>query len=265
MLFAAVASAFCLASCSKSEIGNSEDFVLNIKVADLNVSDTKAVKTGWTSGDRINIWYDTNISDNPDLVIKYDGTKWIKDETVTLSGKSPATSGNIKFFYEGNNDLSKYEINHIATVSYRGTANLLFCEDYYHPTSYAYSGGVLSFEISNWVPLSEVQVVITGIDPEDYQLKCDKLQMYSEIVLLPEETGTTNVGYNEYTDGVANKDGAAFYFRNTNTDGDPSDYTFTLINKDSAFEYTYTAKGKTHKDGTFTAITIPASSFGIYL
>lgn len=263
MLFAAAAAAFCLVSCSKAGIDNlSKEIKLNIKVADLNGLATKAVKTGWESGDKINIWFDSNSSWDPDLVIKYDGTTWDIDKTVTTSGELPAASGRIKFFFEGNNDLSKYtrtiwEIVH----GFAGTANLLFSEDYYKPTYYTYSGGVLEFEISNWLPLSEFQVVITGIDPEDYQLKCDQLQTFTEIEVRPDETNTTSGLYGEFTDGVANADGAAFYFRGTDSPDVSADYKFTLKNKTTGFENTYTATGKTHSHSTFTAIKIPDSKF----
>lgn len=261
MLFAAAAAAFCLASCSKSAIDNTTDgIILNIKVADLNGPATKAVKTGWASGDKINVWYDLNVSEDPDLVIVYDGKDWIIDESATLSGKLPDAEGKIKYLFEGYNDLSSYSSYNWGMQTFRGTANLVFAQDYYKPVYYTYSGNVLKFEISNWVPMSGIQVVVTGIAPEDYQLKCDRLQMFSEINIYPEETALTNVGYDEYTDGVANEDGTAFYFSTTDSAGTAADYTFTIKNS-IGFEYSYTVTGKTIANGKFTAIKIPVSKF----
>lgn len=264
-LFAAVAATFCLASCVKSEIDSvSKEIKLNIKVADLNEPASKAVKTGWTNDDKINIWYDSNVSADPDLVIKYDGIEWIFDETATLSGKRPSASGNIRFIFEGNNDLSTYSKEEYTDIycNYSGTANLVYGDDYYHKTGYTFAENVLEFEITDWVPLSEVQVVITGIDPERYQLKCDKLQKFSGIYVKFDESFLSTVGCDEYTDGVANSDGAAFYFSCTNTDGKSADYTFTLYDKSSCLEInTYTAYGKTINRKQFTAIKIAGSKF----
>ena len=75
--FAAIAAAFSLVSCNKEQIeAPSTELKLNIKVANLDGSaDTKAVKTGWVAGDKLNIWFDETNYTNPDLVIKYDGSE----------------------------------------------------------------------------------------------------------------------------------------------------------------------------------------------
>ena len=83
-LFAAAATLLA-ASCNKIETTEQEitpDAIqLNIKVANLtDTPDTKAAKTGWVSGDKINIWFDdwnnTKPVENhiPDMVITYDGS-----------------------------------------------------------------------------------------------------------------------------------------------------------------------------------------------
>lgn len=133
--FAAIAAAFSLVSCNKEQIeAPSTELKLNIKVANLDGSaDTKAVKTAWVAGDKLNIWFDETNYTNPDLVIKYDGSEWKKDATASVSGKEPAAGfcefggvvdqGFIVGYwsstpYESNNAFDLYNYQKVSDVRY---------------------------------------------------------------------------------------------------------------------------------------------------
>ena len=257
--FAALAAAFSLVSCSKEQAeATSTDLKLNIKVANLDGSaDTKAVKTGWESGDKINIWYEGNAQRNPDLVIKYDGSEWKKDESATVSGNKPAASGSIFYAYEGGNDLSKYTG---SENTYYGI-NLIYGDNYYKHTPYTYTDGTFSTNIENWTPATEFQVVVTDIDPAKYELKCSNLMQILGFGVAGKSLYTANVGYDKYVPGVANEDGAAFYYKTAKDRTATASYVFTLKNTETNEEMTYTVTGKTHMQGTFTAIKIDYSKF----
>ena len=76
ILLAAAAILAAAVSCNKDQDSTPKGVKVNITVADLN-PDTKAVKSGWTSGDKINIWFDRAESLTPHLIITYDGSKWV--------------------------------------------------------------------------------------------------------------------------------------------------------------------------------------------
>lgn len=266
LMIAAVA-AFGFTSCSNNNveevIEQKQEMKLNISVADLDLNAaTRAVKTGWEAGDKINIWFKGNFQQNPDLVIKYDGTKWDKDTSATLSGNEPAASGDILYFYEGRNNLSSYSYLDLSFI-YRGSFNAPLTLTFTGEASYTYSAGTLSFNLDNWDPMSEFQVVVTGIDPTAYELKCSNLLAASSITVTDTFVAPGAIDFNEYTSGIANADGAAFYFTVAEDNTASANYTFTLKNTATSAEYTYSVSGKAHPAGTFQAIKIDKAKFGL--
>ena len=159
IIFTLAAAALVFASCQKAEVSApaSNDFQLNITVADLgsdNEPATKAmIKTLWTKNDTISIWYDANYGVDPDLVIVYDGSNWNKAKNVTLSGNEPS---------EGTSKYLKALYNDQVVVASKD--------------SYIFKNNTLTFDIKSWNFLSEIQVVIMGIteDPANFTLACDK-------------------------------------------------------------------------------------------
>lgn len=256
--FAAAVAAFSLASCNKENMEDTKpsELKLNISVSYFGGATTKAVKTGWTAGDKINIWYDGNNQYPPDLVIKYDGSEWTKDSEAVLSGNEPAERGKIYFIYEASNNLSRYTYE---GGPFRGTANLTYTDSYWYPTIYTYAEGILSFSIEAWIPGTEFQVVVTDIDPSKYELMCDILHAgYGFYVSKGVFLYSTDV--DQYTSGFANEDGTAFYF--TDSAGSvEADYTFTLKNIETNEEKTYIAYAKKHRQYSFTAIKIDVNKF----
>lgn len=273
MLMAAAVAALGISSCSKEIEDNTptqeetKELILDVTVANLDGSvETRAVKKGWEVGDRVNIWFDGHTTAKPDLIIKWDGTNWCQHSVAAdVSGNAPSTEGVINYCYEGFNDLSKY-----TNPSKNGTsglptiANLLYCNYFGIQPSYTYSEGVLSFEITYWRPWFAYQIVIEGIDPNDYALKCNQLSAIEGIKIYDTHILCNNTWQNGYyTNGVANEDGAAFYFYMSGvTEGAKTDFDFTLMNKKNGSTYYYSVKDKYYNSpGTFTAAKIDFSKF----
>lgn len=274
MLMAAAVAAFGISSCSKeleetTTQEEAKELILDITVAYFDGSaDTRAVKKDWEVGDRINIWFDHNEDITaPDLVIRYDGESWHRDAKAHTSGKLPGSShSTFVYLYEGFNDLSKYTYaSEEGTSGIPSTANLMYRSDDKDWHYYDYSDGVLSLAIDSWLPASEFQVVIPGIDPANYVLKCDQMYSIDGIFNLSGwETGALRCGMNYYTYGVENADGAAYYFTGLpgrGKDIPTSDFVFYLKNTKTGAEYYYVAEGKSHKGETFTAIKLDLSKF----
>lgn len=273
-ILAAAVAAFSLVSCNKEQIEvPSNDLRLNIKVADLDGSaDTKAVKAGWTSGDKLNIWFDETNYANPDLVIKYDGSEWKKDASATVSGKAPAASGQLIILYEGNNDWNKYthtsQYLYPRTEAFAGAVNGYTYAQHmaysnYDAIAYTYESNTLSANLNSWKCLTKIQVVISGLDSSKasrYALK--EQNMSRGIVYFSAASITTSMTTMKgCTLGVPNEDGVAFYF--TGSHYDPSSRTFTLLDLDTMQEATYAVTGKSLNTSTskIACVKIAASKF----
>lgn len=240
------------ASCTKQEIvldGKSANNIkLNISVSSLedNTSSTKAmVKTGWANGDRISIWFDSNVQSNPDLVIKYNGTTWENDTDATVSGNTPAASGNLKAVFNG--------------------AVIVSAKD-----SYTYESSTLSATISNWTYLTEIQVVLTGLSSSNaskYTLSCNRITSLasSKYTVGADEITANAVVKGGTVTGIENEEGVAFVFAATDSYGLEADYKFYLsdatVTPVVSKSYTASAKTLTKNTGKIKGIKIDDSKF----
>ena len=295
IILAAAAAAFALAACDKAAveeaqeqeeaIQSTDNIKINITVADYDTTSkpsgvaTKAVKTGWASGDQINIWYGTNIQQKPDLVIKYDGSKWEKDASASVSGNSPADSGTLNAMYVtgGMSAFATYQdissvlghpsANFYPTLSdakYDDTnrAYAMPLTTYVEKAAYTYSEETLTATFSAWSfnKVNNVQVVITGASASDYALSCDKFNPRDAFSLYDGGVSASTIDKGDYVLPVSNSDGYAymFYF-----DGDDTDFTFTLCNAAGTDKRTYTVSGKSldKTGGKLNSIKIPFSKF----
>ena len=185
-------AALLSASCNKSietpvVPAPQGSIILDLDIAGF-AGDTKAVKNGWTAGDKLNLWFDDwNYNEKannpiPDLVITYDGSKWTAGELA--AGRSLKSSGKFSVLYEGGNDLSashsywrdgqsfEYPAQWVAEIGERVS--------YYHmiyskeDVSYAYSGNKLTAAIADWYTPSAFKVLVKGLEPAaagDYALQ----------------------------------------------------------------------------------------------
>ena len=243
-----------LASCNKNEIAPSEKGTCaNLKL-DVTVSypgeQTKAlIKEDWANGDLIKIWYDANTGEAPDLVIEYNGTGWDKATGVSVSSNTPSASGTLKAVYSDK-----------VAVAANGIG-------------YTYDGETISFNISEWIFLTEVQVFVSGIigdNAAQYTLACDK---FTPVAGPGEEYTVTATGIsaNKGTKGVAvtgisisNADGVAFVFATAEYSQTATDFIFTLTDhtSSSAVVKKYPAINPLPKNNSFIkAIKIAGSKF----
>ena len=256
MIFAAMAAV--LSSCQKSELesvsaNDGKDIVLNISVSNPG-ADTKAIiKSAWAENDEISIWYDSNVQENPDLVVKYDGAKWIQKEGATVSGNTPS---------EGDNKYAK--------ALYNGTVKVASKDNY------TYDGTTLTFNIANWKFLTEVQVVVkelTSASSGNYTLACDKFTPLASTgngYTVGSDAITASAGTKgAAVTGISNTDGVAFVFATADYSSsatDKKDFAFTLKDNTSGSEVTKVYKpnvaieAKTN-NAAIKALTIESSKF----
>lgn len=289
LVLAAAAAAFALSSCDKEstvingeKLDSNPDMVLDITVSDLDGTpdgvETKVMKKGWATNDRIFIWYDGNQQERPDLVIKrtvtYSGARpyyyWSIDTEAAVSGNIPGANGTLKCLFIGGNELSAYEYKTTQAPGaalrawFEGQPELTFTSDPNSPISYTYSSKTIKFDISAWKPCSELQVVISGISASsasNYRLKAENLLGMDGFYIRADRITAHGNTAGQYVEGVSNSDGAAFYFSGTVNPSVKQDYVFYLENKITGELETYTVKERTHSTKGFEALKISHSKF----
>ena len=299
ILLAAAAILVAAVSCNKDQDYAPQGVKLNITVADLEQG-TKAIKTGWTSGDKINIWFDRAQTVTPHLIITYDGSKWVPgtiNPTAEAALKTDDT-GTFRYLFEATNNLAAYDKP--FTWKFAFPLGKINSQDYYSPVlavgsprgdvKYDYDGTTLTLNLSGWMYITNAQIVVTGLsgNPEDWCLKMKTSSTYpwysiQDLRNLNSEDHIS-FGYSggHASRGTANADGVAFYFRSQTKDiynvisSSPyADHTFTLYNATESYQFVkaatpiasayYTANPEAGiydvLDHTFTAIKIPFSKF----
>ena len=301
-LLAAAATLFA-ASCNKMETSEQElatdTIKLNINVADITGdADTKAAKTGWVSGDKINIRFDdwnfTEKAENhtPDMVIIYNGSAWTVSSQVSGLSSRLKANGKLTALFEGFNDLSKYTYSFYIGSEWFYPANVYLGiadnEVYNSPMlvaadnrSYSYSNGTITAELGNWFFHTKFKVLLKNDNSklthsaDKYYLQVKNItngeyaQPKGAIVLAPNnDYPTVNHGsanYKGFAGGVQEADGIAFYY--VSLSASSADIQFTLYNSQDATVTTYTATGKTITDDArkCTGVAINYSKFSTLL
>lgn len=285
ILIAAVCAA--LASCTKNNgylDGNgpapeidASDIKLNINIAEIG-GGTKAAKTGWVEGDKINIWFDdldviSLMGDNKgraELVLTYTSGKWV---AVFDEFYKTHTDGDNKFdglfhtikengvlncLYEGSNNISNY---YVAVAGYEytftpgkwiddthipnNTIPLMCCANVAYSYNSVTKTVTANIRISDWTMLTMIQVVVAGLDnskASSYTLSCNNMYNLTGVYI----NGVSGVVYalapndtNYPTSGVSNADGVAFCFYDVWDDSANASFMFTL-KKDGGSTKTYT-------------------------
>ena len=278
----AAAATLLAASCNKIETTEQEitpDAIqLNIKVANLTgTPDTKAAKTRWVSGDKINIWFDNwnfdEKADNhiPDMVITYDGSVWkVSSQVSGLSARLKA-NGQLTALFEGYNNLSKYTYQYYgdgewfypaqvkpAIANYSSVYNSPMVA-YAVGLSYSYSVGTITADLDNWNFNTMFKVLLKNDNSqlihsaEKYYLQVknittgDYAGTKGAFVVMPHSNYPTisdgSSNYFGFAAGVQEADGIAFYY--TGLSASSANIQFTLYNGQDETVTTYTATGKT--------------------
>ena len=267
ILTVATALVVTAASCNKIETENQENQDINIHVNVSDLSLTKAVKTGWTNGDKINIWFDGVSTQTPHLIITYNGTKWVSgtiDPTAKAALKTDGT-GTFKYIYEGGNDISAIPFS--MGYRYEFPYGKIGSQDFFSPVlllsspdtdpNYSYDGSDLTLNLSDWCYITNVQVVVTGLsgNPEDWYLSVEtssedwhSIQDFRNFAGV---AGFSGYGYSaslsRASRGTSNTDGVAFYLRlktadiyNVDIHSPLTTHEFTLGNATNKYGYTKT-------------------------
>ena len=276
IIIAVAFAAMLSASCSKSietpaAPSPGEGIILDLSIAGFDgAGDTKAVKTDWAAGDKLNLWFDdwnypAPVNDpTPDLVITYDGSKW--DARALAAGRSLKPNGKFSVLYEGLNDLSTcisyfhlgrqfFEFPNlwIAEVGERSYYSRMVY--YKEEVSYTYADNKLTATIPSWTPLSTFKVLVKGLEPAkagDYGLRtvdvttpgAEKyLSTGGGFSVAPgsEFPGFHIVGGNSKggVGGVPDVDGVAFYYNSCTFNS--ATVEFRLFKKDAGGNFVRTA------------------------
>lgn len=257
---AAAAAALSLSSCDKElreDIPSSDNITVDITVGDFGGVDTKAVKSGWKSGDKLNIWFDGAYWNQlPQLVLTYDGSKW--NESAIDASILNASGKFIVIYEELNNQFDTPQNS--TTYAFKGGYNMIdpdtgnsfrgrivplsCCKD---KVAYTYANGVLKASISGWVFLTTLQVVVTGLPKtaSSYALKIEGLTNPAGYYFNGTTMNCSYISLNSlYSFGTDNADGVAFTFRGTGL-STSQDIVFRLLDLDTRDRLVYTKSNST--------------------
>ena len=299
LLFAALAAAFSISSCTKemNEMLPSSELKVNITVSEPEIS-TKAVKSGWANGDKINVWFDRSSnqtscpSTTPDAVLTYNGSSW-SCSTITDAVKNElSSSGYIYYFYEGSNALNSYSLtetdnsNHVSTfyAPYDGTNWMRMPMVVSSKNSasddrkYTYDSGTntLDLTLESWAFKTNIQVVVYNmpatITLENCTLKISTTDGSILTASSIQVRGTNNGCMNITRSGLAAAKGfansesdaagkKAVEFHMVGTTGATGKHTFTFNNGTTEKSYTLTSDMTFTGSETLQAFKIDYSKF----
>lgn len=271
-------------SCNKeTPVEGNKEIKFDFSVADLpgDAADTRAVKTGWASGDKINIWIDDNVQAEPDLVLTYDGSKWnagtLREGVEFRTDVTPERI--LRAMYEGYNDLKKYQadnwtsyyvFNSSTTTESGEKANFINLTAYINRVLYQFDGETVKFVLgvdgNGWRFLTDIQVVVSGLpEGKNYWLRGNAENFTTNKGgIKMTVSGFTNDGddWEYYAKGQDNADGQAFYFYKRANSSGTGDLEFTLLDSDGGM-YTYNAgpKSTSPSPDKLQAVKIPFSKF----
>ena len=268
-----------------------QEIKFNISVADVN-PETKALKSGWEEGDKLNIWFNFNTQKEPDLIMTYvkDGENYKWELGELRNGVEFDDTGDICIcIYEGFNSLNEaggYTFDEYInqenesdyyfsrTTELNGDSCPQFRMTLFGSSDYSYDNNTVSTTLGDdgWEYYTGVQIVITGLDntkPGEYTLSSTQIKSLKSF-----NTYDANFEDGLAVAGVSNTDGVAFYFFEPDVASDGVEYTFVLsdytTDKSNPAVKSYTVKGTIATGQTTTngpkkcvGIKIPESKFAV--
>ena len=252
-----------LSACNKEEVPTSKTLKLDLNI--IHDSDTKAVKTGWESGDKIYVFFGKPADHTTPayLTLTFDGSSWTEAWTAGLEAEIASTaSGKLHAVYTpgklGTISYDPYYKEYRFTGSDHGW--YLKCEN----VSYTVSEGVLAATLNMARPSDFVQFYLEG-----QAANAGKLQFSGDKILKVEVSGLDQTGfgqgnynYGRPIDGVAYKGGLMFSgLLKEDASGVEASHTLTITDtkgtRDTKDDVVYTTKAtKTMKYGD--AFVLPA-------
>lgn len=275
-ILAAAVAAFCLASCSKEQTPDAQPSVqktyptVEISVDNIGgtIDDgvtTKAAKSAWLSGDKINIWFDEPVQKyggsfssrdvhfSPELVLTFNGSSWEPEFSDFFDASKLKENGKAIAIYENSNNLTgtfyfrfeepgssmiynRYHPAAAATNHYM-TPMIVSANEAYH---YDSEEDKIVADLSAWEFLTKVQVLVTGLKqhPSYYILDLRNEDgadgnFYRLLGFTLSSTGIVYpYDYNTYAFGTAGgtltEEGMAFYFYDAVSPGESKTYKFRI-------------------------------------
>lgn len=200
-----------LSACNKEEVTASRTLKLDLNI--IHDSDTKAVKTGWESGDKIYVFFGKPADHTTPayLTLTYNGSTWTEDWTAGLEAEIASTaSGTLHAVYTpGKLGTMSYSTYLKTYQFFDGDAGwYLKCEN----VSYTVSEGVLAATLNMARPSNFVQFYLEGQAANAGKLQFSGDKILKVKVSSISETGFRqgNYGYGDAIDGVAYKGGLMF-------------------------------------------------------
>ena len=252
-----------LSACNKEEVTASRTLKLDLNI--IHGSDTKAVKTGWESGDKIYVFFGKPADHTTPayLTLTYNGSTWTEDWTAGLEAEIASTaSGKLHAVYTpgklGTISYDPYYKEYRFTGSDHGW--YLKCEN----VSYTVSEGVLAATLNMARPSDFVQFYLEGQAANAGKLQFSGDKILKVKVSSISETGFKqgSHGYGSAIDGVAYKGGLMFSgLLKEDASGVEASHTLTITDtkgtRDTKDDVVYTTKAtKTMKYGD--AFVLPA-------
>ena len=150
-----------LSACNKEEVTASRTLKLDLNI--IHDSDTKAVKTGWESGDKIYVFFGKP-ADHPTpayLTLTFDGSSWTEAWTAGLEAEIASTaSGTLHAVYTPGKLGTMSYSTYLKTYKFwdGNPGWYLKCEK----VSYTVSEGVLAATLNMARPSNFVQFYLEG-------------------------------------------------------------------------------------------------------
>lgn len=218
-----------VASCNKIEKNNTDSGIkVNIAVSDLTPG-TKAIKSGWSDGDIINVYLDDASSYVPDFQLTYSGGSWNASAiSADVEARLKTSGGTLQGFWEGSNSAIsgsgwdrygrsiEYDISNNSTTGKVQHLTASFAD-----IAYTFDGTTVTASLDTWYFRSNIQVVVTGLpdgkyalygDPYDkYKISIQDFNMFTiknNVANMPSLYGLT--ASDRRIAGIANEDGIAF-------------------------------------------------------
>ena len=301
ILLAVLALVAAFTSCSKSEMPNNEQtdaIKLNITVAGLS-TETKAVKSNWVNGDKLNLYFngwnkdatEKNYQSQPDMILIYDGSKWeIQSQVSSLLSRLKSSGGKFTVFWESTNNLMSFTNEYYSYTVWYYTPKNNNQDTVYHTPMLVYSAGIdytfdgttLTADVSSWDFRDSKFKVLVKTDLTTLKENANNFVLQVKVgessyavgrgpinvdrfqyVYYINTGGTNTIGMQG---AVAESDGLAFYYNSCEaTDSDV--ILFTLINTLNGETKQYSVTGKRitfpleEPNGHFKAISIDYSKF----
>ena len=274
--FAALIAAFGISSCNKEQIEsaqpsdqkNNPSVEITVNSIEGTIDDgitTKAAKTAWTEGDKINIWFDLaahkygnslperDVHFNPELILTYNGSSWEPEFSTFFDSSKLNANGRIRVVYESTNDFNntfyfKFQQPLSTDIYDRYYPRAAVANHYMTPmivianADYQYDSESdrISSNISGWEFLTKVQILVAGLSRTRSYYTLDAVQdgdadgafyrllgfqLSTNGALYPFDYNESSFGT---SGGTLTAEGMAFYFYDTVTPGEAKTYKLRL-------------------------------------